>query len=511
MGLRQRFSRGVPAAMTSTKPARGSFEPPKPKTWDYYLLLALLVFPVRAIVYVAPVALVVLALDQWQWFHPTPLNPWVATPLMLYCFVEVVFTLYHHVSKTSLASPQASPPPLRKQFSHHTAPHVGLFERCMADIPDVKIFVEEWFYGTPLERLTRHDLRRWLAYVFYSDDVPTDCPKYDWTAIDAMVDQLYIRAGVREPLAGEGQLNSSNPCIRHTLDEFECAERPLIAYVVTMGMDVLAALVLAQLGFERHVVGTGCSYWYRGGSTPKMSAEDPSEDPVVFVHGIGAGLLMYIPMVLRMAAECRTRQLFLLELRYVSMQLEANVPSQDDTLGAISHMLAAHGVASAHWMGHSLGSVVCSWVCKDAPQWVSGLTLIDPVVFLLCRRDVAYNFLYREPTTGLQVIMWYFVSQELHIAHAIRRHFWWYNNILFPEELPRHCSTNEVAASIFLSSCDQIADTPAVHALLQRGVQANSPDEPHASIRVTMWEGLTHGESLLRPHYYSMALAALHT
>ncbi|ETW02607.1 hypothetical protein H310_06076 [Aphanomyces invadans] len=500
MELLQRFRHAI--LSRTTKPTRRSFDAPKPKTWDYYVLLAILVLPVRCIVYLAPVALLALTADQWQCLGPSKVSPWVALPLILYCTTEVVFSLYHHHWKMSLAATQSNPPQVRKNFATHAQPSVGLLERCMADIPDVKAFVEEWFYGTPFEQLTRHDLRRWLAYVLYSHDVSSDCVEYNWADIDTMVDQLYAQAGVRERPKSLDTA-ARNPCIRHTIDAFECMERPLIAYVVTMGMDVLAGLILSQLGFQRHVVGRGCTYWHR---TAILTPAVPQE-PVVFVHGIGSGLLMYVPMLLQLAAECSTRQLFLFELRYVSMQLEATVPSQDDTLGAISHMLRAHRVESAHWMGHSLGTVVCSWVCKEAPQRVSQVTLIDPVVFLLCRRDVAYNFLYREPATGLQVIMWYFVSQELHIAHAIRRHFWWYNNILFPEELPRHRETHAVAASIFLSSSDQITDAPTVHALLQRGVQlADGRDAP---IQVTLWSGLTHGEMLLRPHYYSMALASV--
>jgi hypothetical protein len=56
---------------------------------------------------------------------------------------------------------------------------------------------------------------------------------------------------------------------------------------------------------------------------------------------------------------------------------------------------------------------------------VASALLVDPIVFLLCEKDVCYNFVYREPKTWVELVLQYFASREIHIAKTLRRHFKW--------------------------------------------------------------------------------------
>lgn len=47
---------------------------------------------------------------------------------------------------------------------------------------------------------------------------------------------------------------------------------------------------------------------------------------------------------------------------------------------------------------------------------------------------VAYNFLYRKPSTGIDILMRYFVGEEIGIATMLQRYFDWSANILWFEE-----------------------------------------------------------------------------
>jgi pimeloyl-ACP methyl ester carboxylesterase len=91
------------------------------------------------------------------------------------------------------------------------------------------------------------------------------------------------------------------------------------------------------------------------------------------------------------------------------MKLEDDVPTMDETLVALEEIFSTENIEKATWMGHSLGSVICSWVCRERPQWLSKVVLLDPVVFKLWEHDVAFNFMYRPPKTGIDLLMWYFV------------------------------------------------------------------------------------------------------
>ncbi|RHY92678.1 hypothetical protein DYB26_014597, partial [Aphanomyces astaci] len=307
---------------------------------------------------------------------------------MVYCASETIFTLNYLCTKQRLAKPREDPPQLLAELAsrrHAPVSVLEFFESMLRHTPDVKTFVEEWFYNTPFECLTRPDLRVLLAYIFYSKEW-TELPSLDRRDVNQMVDRLYDLTNVREPPSQ----TSSKPthCIRHTLDPFESTARPWLVYAVTIGMDAIMGVFLRLAGFQRHPLTRGLRYWHRDAMT------SPVAEPLVFVHGIGAGLMLYLPLLWSLVTTHQNRPILLVETPYVSMQLVEDVPSKKDTLVGLQAMLANHDIQRAHWMGHSLGTAICSWVCQELPHTVSHATFIDPIVFFLWKRDVAYNFLY---------------------------------------------------------------------------------------------------------------------
>ena len=90
-------------------------------------------------------------------------------------------------------------------------------------------------------------------------------------------------------------------------------------------------------------------------------------------------------------------------------------------------MLAAHRCmpGGVHFIGHSFGSIVCAWVMRIQPELACRMTFLDPVCFLLCKHDVAYNFLYKTAETYGELLMQWFVGSELYIAYTLTRRFFW--------------------------------------------------------------------------------------
>jgi pimeloyl-ACP methyl ester carboxylesterase len=122
------------------------------------------------------------------------------------------------------------------------------------------------------------------------------------------------------------------------------------------------------------------------------------------------------------------------------------------------------------------------------------MTFIDPVCFLLCSYDVAYNFLYKPATNAQEALMQWFVGRELYIAHTLSRRFWWHDNILWPEQLL--CPT-----TVVLSSEDYIVPADAVRKHLsswEARRKVREPDAP-ARIRVVWLEGVGHAGFILDP------------
>ncbi|KAF0717963.1 Aste57867_1989 [Aphanomyces stellatus] len=511
------------------------------KTWDYYLCLVLVVVPLRAITILTPLGFVLLSMNQLH-LCGTPLDPWLIMPLVLYCASETLFTVYFYVLQAKFHALHPAPPRLVDTYATRKHSHesvASFFDTLAHHIGDVQGWLEDWFFGTPFNHLSRHDLRTWLAYSLYSKP---------WTAItlaecselDTIIDKIHIRSGGGPPngtthntrvelqqflrqrpirstsnLVGAQRLSTDlAPCMRHTIDPIEAHARPWLCYALTWAIDRVGAWMLSAHGFRRCVDIPGFVYWHR----PALVGDENVAEPIVFVHGVGAGLAVYAPLLMRLCARYKHRQIFLPEIPQVSMQLGTieNVPARHDLLSACEAMLATNGVDKAHWVGHSLGTAVCSWVCQDKPSLVTHVTLVDPIVFCLWTTDVCFNFLYRDPPTqasnGVQLLTWYIASQEIGIAHYMRRHFWWYDVLCLPENLPRHPVTNYVAATVFLSSHDHVINGPAVCEYLQRGATLRGHDViPRAedSIDVTLWDGFHHGEMLFHKHAQDEILRSL--
>merc|ERR1712048_1173193 len=152
----------------------------------------------------------------------------------------------------------------------------------------------------------------------------------------------------------------------------------------------------------------------------------------------------------------------------IAMRIREDAPSMAETVACISDMLDSWDVPAAHFTGHSFGSVVLSWMVSQAPSRILALTFMDPVCFMLAKPDVAYNFMYRKPASPTQLLLYYFVSKELYIAHSLARNFFWHQCILWPEQLPAGVPT-----LVVLSGNDSIVPTHSVRRYLAAYIQKN--------------------------------------
>ncbi len=99
-------------------------------------------------------------------------------------------------------------------------------------------------------------------------------------------------------------------------------------------------------------------------------------------------------------------------------------------------MFGYHRFQSAHFIGHSFGSLVVAQVLKFAPELISKLSLLDPVCFSLLK--VTFQLVgvtFREPQTIMDAAIAYFALRELWTTHAMVRRIWWQENEIVPSEL----------------------------------------------------------------------------
>lgn len=204
--------------------------------------------------------------------------------------------------------------------------------------------------------------------------------------------------------------------MRHTIDPLKSKHRPIIVYLLTYFLDLLNGVSVRRKGFRRGRIGR-ITYWHR----PGVQGDDLNPPtPLVFVHGIGVGLFLYQNLVSHLARDIAC-DIFLVELPHASLQLRADVPDPTEGVAALKSMLAKYGHSRAVFVGHSLGSIYVSWMCRFSPRSVVGSVFIEPIVFLLHLKTVTHSFLYQE----YGGIVGYLIRSELFLNHALRRAFWW--------------------------------------------------------------------------------------
>jgi len=239
--------------------------------------------------------------------------------------------------------------------------------------------------------------------------------------------------------------------LRLTLDGIRSVSHPLIHYLVTHAGCVTAAYVCFKLrGFKKKTIGK-VAYWVKN---PKGDA--PPAPAFAVISGIGIGLVAYMKLIDGLLTSYPNRRLILCDLPEYSLRFttEVDIVSPRERAEALA---VAIGEEGAHVIGHSLGSVVMSWLIRLGPKHtVKACTFIDPVCFLLFNSSVAANFCYRKPRTPLDCLVSYFVGKELYVSNALHRYFRWDLNVLTPNLL------KGIPTSVVLADHDHFVPSIAV-------------------------------------------------
>eukprot|EP00742_Colponemidia_sp_Colp-10_P007524 GILJ01008110.1.p1 GENE.GILJ01008110.1~~GILJ01008110.1.p1 ORF type:complete len:514 (+),score=59.41 GILJ01008110.1:109-1650(+) len=395
----------------------------------------------------------------------------------LWVLLEIVFVAYFFLHAKPLCN-RPQPPP------KHRNPRETLIKSLEIG-GDAAQMLSEWFYGAPIETIHRDNVFEWFAWVLYGKHA-AQMQGEEATELLSIIDEVEERTG----LVFKAGKNMEIKCMRLNLDPVTALHRPFVYYVASLSLHYVSHVFLRLMGFQRHRKGS-FKYWLR--------RVDSMTDlrPVVFAHGIGAGLVTYLQFIYRLRS--MNRPLFLLDLPHISMRITTAVPSMEQTVDSIADMLNTHSTgtkfkstqelnhvnAAGHagdssvrrrrfsadttqsatssvdvsrplkalFVGHSFGTIVVSWVIRQRPDLVENTLLADPVSFLLCRSAICQNFAYRKPVYDW---MYFFVCQELYISHSLFRHFWWFQNVLYVEDL------YSIPTTVVLAGNDSI--TPSVEA-----------------------------------------------
>lgn len=327
----------------------------------------------------------------------------------------------------------------------------ALFYRCFDNITSAEAYLRGWFLGADPEDIRRDNIKEFLLWAFFEreDDQSVEEDGSAVEDLNEFIKYIETRLG-RQLEPGRSAIKS----LRLTLDGIETRYRSLLWYFVVFTVDVFTHALLAWKGFQYHAATSQkvfpprpqCSlsrhrspvsdmgYWY----SPHRSEH---KLPLIFFHGIGIGLLVYIEYLAAiLKTDAGTESgvgIIAVEMLPISFRLTRPPPSKVQFLEQMSRILDHHGWGDFAISSHSYGSVPVTHILSSPTLQtrVRSLVLIDPVTPLLHLPDVAYNFTRRYPRRANEWQLYYFASTDPGVAHCLGRHFFWRENIVWREGL----------------------------------------------------------------------------
>ncbi|KAH6645389.1 hypothetical protein BKA67DRAFT_541616 [Truncatella angustata] len=445
--------------------------------------------------------------------------------LFAYSVVDVLYAIFIWIPYNKRLRNEARHPPAVSSDERK-----ALFDKCITEhVSDFDRYVRLWFLGADEAEIRRDNVRNFILWAFF-DTGPEDASAQALEQASGFVDIFEQQLG-RKLEPGEGSATG----LRLTIDAIETRYRSFIWYVIVGLVDFVAHCYLAWEGFQYHaqplskvfsvlpfrLQSTVASkqspsrqlgYWHRPHTAP-------DKVPMVFLHGIGIGLVTYAPFLARLNNAAHRNGdigIIAVEILPISFRLTSDPLGKLEFLSQLDTILKSHGWDKFVLAAHSYGTVLASHMVHSQTfgSRIQGVVLLDPVSIMLHQPDVAYNFTRRKPRQANEWQLWYFASMDPGVAHTLGRHFFWRENIIWKEELLALPSDDGEGQSpvrrrkvaVCLSERDLIVDTLSVAEYLVGGEDwvpgkaSHESDETkihHATrdgIEVLWFPGLDHSQ-----------------
>ncbi|KAF8165274.1 hypothetical protein B0H34DRAFT_649014 [Crassisporium funariophilum] len=530
--------------------------PPRSRTWSFYLVFILAVVPLWSSVPLAWVFTVYSLYSGAFWTYAA-----AGRACFFVASCEVFFSIYHfHLARVvSRQSPPEAGHPDDIQVAY-----IRLLKAGLANLPndgddietlvtlrpgspaetitqlerddpraiDFRHCLRTWFCKAPWSSIKRLEIQKWLYWAMYNTEMPAmdAIPPTQRAALEASLELLQKRVGCKVE-------DGANPAIvpmRITIDKTSITWRPLTYYLLVGSVNWTLRKRYTKWWNIQHGCSNGIEYLLR----MPLTEWDPltSPRPIVFIHGLGLGLLQYhglisdlvkafpgrpilIPLQPQISQDFFHRDFLnplnrhqmakgmaeLLEkLGWVTLGAEnekaRNMECEDEKDAmSVSFEESQRGVTL---LSHSNGSYTHAWMLKGYPEIIARSCFVDPVTFCSWEGDVCYNFFYRPAKTGIELLMRYFVASEIGVSNLLQRHFCWTSNSLWFEEIPN--PTDPTKTFFLMGGKDDIVHTERVKRYLtSHGVRENlwfNQTGKHGEALTTGGEGLNKVLQWLSEH-----------
>lgn len=474
-----------------------------------FIRLSIVFFRYIPVWYALPLVynLVTHGRDAWSW----PSSRIYALLLVL----EDLYFLFLWKPNQQRLKFKAKHPPSQKPEQRE-----ALLDQVLDNVPSLEGYLKGWFLGADMADVKRENLREFLLWAIFDkdqDDLVAKNPALE-VEVAEYITKIEKRLG-RTLDNGRGPAKS----LRLTIDDIHTTYRPLLWYIIVFFVDQFTHQVLLRwYGFEYHARSPlasddvfpprpqtisakrqspvpNLSYWMQ----PHQAGSDAK--PIVFLHGIGIGLLPYMRFLAQVRKASKSNGkgvgIIAVELLPISFRLTEPLPSRIELVEQMARILDFHQWKEITLVSHSYGSVISTHMLHSPlmQHRIASVVLIDPVTIMLHLPNVAYNFTRRSPKTANEWQLWYYASTDPGVAHCLGRHFFWRENIIWRDQLldvvrdGAKQGTRKVAVS--LSGRDLIVDTASVAKYLAAGEKRiGGTGDEDADIEVAFFPELDHAQ-----------------
>ncbi|TFY73401.1 hypothetical protein EWM64_g10612, partial [Hericium alpestre] len=303
-----------------------------------------------------------------------------------YAATEAFFYLCIFVPRRLRLQKAAEHPPMSQEERKE------LFDKCAVSMTAASTL--HWFPSKErsTSRVRRDNAVAWLLWALFATDINEAAEEWE--------EELENYLGIMTKFLGYPLDKGHNPdlqCMRLTLDPVIIIHRPLVWYMIVGLVDTITTISLYFTGF-RHFdtpkwfrvfpprpllvlfsnksADSKIPYWYR----PHRST---TKHPILFIHGIGIGLWLYIPFFRELIEQDPDVGILAIEILPVSMRITDPPLAKDAMCAAIARVLDAHGLPRVVVASHSYGTVVTGHLLQSpalAPRVASTL-FVDPIPF----------------------------------------------------------------------------------------------------------------------------------
>mmetsp|Transcript_23313 Transcript_23313/g.43807 ORF Transcript_23313/g.43807 Transcript_23313/m.43807 type:complete len:660 (-) Transcript_23313:15-1994(-) len=253
---------------------------------------------------------------------------------------------------------------------------------------------------------------------------------------------------------------------------------------------VLLHVILKLKGF-RPVYKYDRRCWHFKAASPS------SLTPIVFVHGIGIGLMPYLNLISNL--QKTGRPVILLEVSEVSafrfFDFSRKVMQSSDVVTYVEALLQSFNYEKANFIGHSYGTSWLSYLHKRSKPIIDSITYIDPICFNIHCSDLVRSFVYQKSDRQNVACL---IRGDLNVRWVMQREFCWNDICLFQDEM------GDVRTNVFLSEDDCLVPSRKVAAGFggQRGTGVYNCKEyekffeSKEQVKVCVWNAKDHGDFL---------------